>query len=245
MTRSVLGLDLGPNSIGWAILEESEETGEVLGFLDTSHANHPPAGSRVFEAGLANFDSAKEESLCQKRRFARSTRKNHARRNARRKQLKEYLSSAGMFPVDFDCKGKDPNGLLNYGYSVLRAAMARAICAAGLQPGMGIHHTNRYSGFCLADDLMEPFRPFVDQAVFHIVKNGGRSVNSETKPAILNVLGRDVDICGEITNLSMALEITASSVAKCFELQVKDGVGAPQAAKALKLPRIPEANQCH
>ncbi len=60
---------------------------------------------------------------------------------------------------------QDQNLLLNYGYAVLRAIVGRAICAAGLHPSLGIHHHNRYNAFCLADDLMEPFRPTVDRAV--------------------------------------------------------------------------------
>ena len=62
-------------------------------------------------------------------------------------------------------ENEDQNVLLNYGYAVLRAIVARAICAAGLHPSLGIHHHNRYDAFCLADDLMEPFRPAVDRAV--------------------------------------------------------------------------------
>jgi CRISPR-associated protein Cas1 len=62
-------------------------------------------------------------------------------------------------------ENEDQNILLNYGYAVLRAIIARAICTAGLHPSLGIHHHNRYNAFCLADDLMEPFRPTVDHAV--------------------------------------------------------------------------------
>lgn len=61
--------------------------------------------------------------------------------------------------------GGDQNVLLNYGYAVLRAIIARAICASGLHPSIGLHHHNRYDAFCLADDLMEPFRPLVDRTV--------------------------------------------------------------------------------
>jgi len=141
-------------------------------------------------------------------------------------------------------EGKAPNGLLNYGYTVLRAAMARAICAAGLQPSFGIHHTNKYSGFCLADDLMEPYRPFVDKAVVALVADGHDQVNQETKPKLLGVLGEDVWLCGEATRLGVALETTASSLARCFEEQVKNGLSAPQAVKAIKLPEFPSVKPC-
>ncbi|MGD9546400.1 MAG: type II CRISPR RNA-guided endonuclease Cas9 [Candidatus Krumholzibacteriia bacterium] len=100
MARYILGLDLGPNSIGWAMLEADPETGEPVGFFDTSAAQHPPMGVRVFEAGLDNFDTAKEQSLNQARRTARSMRRNHARRNARKKQLRSLLTEAGLLPED-------------------------------------------------------------------------------------------------------------------------------------------------
>jgi len=69
--------------------------------------------------------------------------------------------------------GGGPNALLNYGYAVLRAVTARAICAAGLHPSLALHHSNRYDTFCLADDLMEPFRPLVDAVVVEIVAESG------------------------------------------------------------------------
>ncbi len=67
------------------------------------------------------------------------------------------------FHRDFEAEGV--NACLNYGYAVLRAIVARALCGAGLHPGLGLHHHNRYDPFCLADDLMEPFRPIVDRVV--------------------------------------------------------------------------------
>ncbi len=70
-------------------------------------------------------------------------------------------------------EGESPNHLLNYGYAILRAIFARAICATGLHPSLGIHHHNRYNAFCLADDLMEPFRPIVDQSVLDIIGRWG------------------------------------------------------------------------
>lgn len=100
MKPYILGLDLGPNSIGWAMLEADQNSLEPVGFADTESAGHPPLGVRVFEAGLHNFGNAKEESLNQSRRAARSMRRNHARRNARRNQLKAQLIEGGLLPPD-------------------------------------------------------------------------------------------------------------------------------------------------
>lgn len=89
-----------------------------------------------------------------------------------------------------DREAADQNRLLNYGYSILRAVIARAICAAGLHPGLGIHHHNRYDAFCLADDLMEPFRPVVDHAVArHVWENGPEApLDKAAKTAVLSAL---------------------------------------------------------
>lgn len=91
---------------------------------------------------------------------------------------------ASLFPSsDFkrNIEGDDQNRLLNYGYAVLRAIVARAVCAAGLQPSLGLHHRNRYNPFCLVDDLMEPFRPVVDRAVAVLVDRDGADVPLDSK----------------------------------------------------------------
>ena len=71
-----------------------------------------------------------------------------------------------------DREGIPPNNLLNYGYAILRAVVARSLVASGLLPTLGIHHHNRYNAYCLADDIMEPYRPYVDQLVCGIIKQG-------------------------------------------------------------------------
>ncbi len=102
MSQYVLGLDLGPNSIGWAMLNCDSDGNPTEGFYDSEHAGHPPLGVRIFEAGLHNFDTAKEESLNQKRRTARSMRRNHARRNSRRRSVMRELVAAGLLPSNLD-----------------------------------------------------------------------------------------------------------------------------------------------
>lgn len=88
--------------------------------------------------------------------------------------------------------GEMPNPLLNYGYTVLRAATARAVAAAGLHPSMGIHHHNRYDAMCLVDDLMEPFRPAVDYMVARLVESGCGEVTPEAKRALVGTLAADM-----------------------------------------------------
>lgn len=108
----------------------------------------------------------------------------------------------------------DQNKLLNYGYAVLRAATARAICSSGLHPSIGLHHHNKYDTFCLADDLMEPFRPIVDEAVYCIVEDKGHEValDKESKKVIIkSIIEKRFNAQGESRSLFDVLtKITAS-----------------------------------
>lgn len=114
--------------------------------------------------------------------------------------------------------GLPPNMLLNYGYIVLRAAVARALSGSGLLPTFGIFHRNRYNNFCLADDIMEPYRPFVDRIVYKLwLMDPKVSVlEKEHKAHLLGVLTEDVDF-GKLTRpLMVGLSQTTASLAKCF-----------------------------
>jgi CRISPR-associated endonuclease Cas1 len=114
--------------------------------------------------------------------------------------------------------GLPPNNLLNYGYAVLRAIIARSLVASGLLPTLGIHHHSRYNAYCLADDIMEPFRPFVDRIVLDIVSSGVvlNDLSKELKAKLLSIPVTDVMIEGKSSPLMVAAQITTSSLAKCF-----------------------------
>ena len=113
--------------------------------------------------------------------------------------------------------GPMPNPFLNYGYTVLRAAMARAVVAAGLHPSLGIHHHNRANPMCLVDDLMEPFRPLVDCVVVRLAQAGHDEVNPETKRALAAVLALDMATERGTTPLETCLERAAQSLARAYE----------------------------
>jgi len=102
--------------------------------------------------------------------------------------------------------------MLNYGYTILRAAVARALCGGGLHPSFGLHHHNRYNAFPLADDVMEPFRPLVDREVFNFWKKGETSVTPELKPALLGILSQDVFLAGEKRPLMNALHFLSANL---------------------------------
>ncbi|HCX96882.1 MAG TPA: type II CRISPR-associated endonuclease Cas1 [Spirochaetaceae bacterium] len=112
----------------------------------------------------------------------------------------------------------DQNRLLNYGYAVLRALTARAICGSGLHPSFGLHHHNRYDPFCLASDLMEPFRPIVDRAVARIVDVHGPMVElmKDTKREIIADVMRPIDLNGESRTIFSVLARLSSSLFRIF-----------------------------
>jgi len=124
-------------------------------------------------------------------------------------------NSAAGFHRDPD--GPPPNNLLNYGYMAVRAAVARAICAAGLHPSIGFHHRNRYNAFCLADDLVEPLRPFVDARVRALVSRGKLEIDKDAKTELLGVLTETVAIGGESGPLLVALSKMTASLVRVME----------------------------
>jgi CRISPR-associated endonuclease Cas1 len=127
-----------------------------------------------------------------------------------------------MFPdiVNFrrDREGMPPNNLLNYGYAVLRAIIARALVSSGLLPTFGIHHHNRYNAYCLADDIMEPYRPFVDRLVVEIADSGVNieELSKDIKIRLLEIPTLDVIINGQRSPLMIAASQTTASLAKCY-----------------------------
>lgn len=114
-------------------------------------------------------------------------------------------------------EGEYPNPLLNYGYAILRATVARAIAGAGLMPTLGIHHSNKYNAYCLADDLMEAYRPFVDKTVVEMVTSQeGIELDKTAKQKLLNVITTDVLIANERSPLMNATHRTAASLYRCY-----------------------------
>lgn len=132
-----------------------------------------------------------------------------------------------LFPEieDFtrDRDGFPPNNLLNYGYAILRAIIARSLVGSGLLPTLGIHHHNKYNAYCLADDIMEPYRPFVDRLVKQMVGKFDDiwQLTTEMKRELLTIPTLDVKINGRRSPLMVAASTTTSSLAKCFAGETK------------------------
>lgn len=137
----------------------------------------------------------------------------------------EALAAAYYFQHLFDIegfsrnnKGIAPNNLLNYGYAILRAVTARALVSSGLMPSLGLFHSNKYNAFCLADDIMEPYRPFVDAVVYEIVETGCQieDLNTNLKSQLLQIPAIDVIIDGKLSPLMNAMSRTTNSLYECF-----------------------------
>ena len=116
-------------------------------------------------------------------------------------------------------EGDPPNNLLNYGYAILRAITARNLVASGLLPTFGIHHRNRYNAYCLADDIMEPYRPFVDEIVLQIVKSVSdySELTTEIKKMLLGIATVDVQFDNERSPLMVGMQRTTASLVQCYE----------------------------
>ena len=116
-------------------------------------------------------------------------------------------------------EGFPPNNLLNYGYSILRAMVARNLVASGLLPTLGIFHRNQYNAYCLADDIMEPYRPYVDKVICNIIRGNGKflEMTPSMKNEILQIPAMDIMIDNQKSPLMIAVQRTTASLAKCFE----------------------------
>ncbi|MCQ2975296.1 MAG: type II CRISPR-associated endonuclease Cas1 [Bacteroidales bacterium] len=116
-----------------------------------------------------------------------------------------------------------PNSLLNYGYAILRAIVARALVSSGLVVQLGIHHHNKYNPYCLADDIMEPYRPYVDEVVIEIIKRDGYSeeLTTQHKKDLLSIPVIDVIIENKKRPLEVAVSTTTASLFKCFSGELR------------------------
>jgi len=132
-----------------------------------------------------------------------------------------------VFPAELNFRrergGAPPNNLLNYGYAILRAIVARSLVSSGLLPTLSIHHHNKYNAYCLADDIMEPYRPFVDRIVLEIIHNGEdyEELTPSLKKQLLAIAAVDVEFDGETSPLMVGMSRTTASLARCYEGQAR------------------------
>lgn len=130
-----------------------------------------------------------------------------------------FCGIEGISDFTRDRDGIPPNNLLNYGYAILRGVVARALVSSGMLPTFGIHHHNRYNAYCLADDIMEPFRPYVDCLVRDIVNGcapADIALTREVKARLLQIPVLDVVIGGKRSPLMVGVSQTTASLYRCF-----------------------------
>jgi CRISPR-associated protein Cas1 len=123
--------------------------------------------------------------------------------------------------------GDPPNNLLNYGYAILRAVVARSLVGSGLLPTYGIHHRNKYNAYCLADDIMEPYRPWVDETVLELLvkeRIDPTEVTTAIKGHLLKIPAKDVRIDGQRSPLLVAVQRTTAALAQCFQEGERKGL---------------------
>lgn len=115
-----------------------------------------------------------------------------------------------------DREGVAPNNLLNYGYAILRAIVARSLISSGLLLTIGIHHQNKYNAYCLADDIMEPYRPYIDEKVYTLFQKGVDTLTTEVKTTFLQIPIYDVYLNNQNCTLHYAVAQTTASLYRCF-----------------------------
>lgn len=118
----------------------------------------------------------------------------------------------------------EPNNLLNYGYAILRATVARSLLASGLLPTLGYHHRNKYNAYCLADDVMEPYRPYVDELVLELTRSTDdyQTLTPTLKQKLLQIPVLDVTINGKKSPLMVAVQQTTASLYQCYAREQKE-----------------------
>jgi CRISP-associated protein Cas1 len=181
------------------IIEKINNQGQLLTKITGTKNSFEFLASKVLSGDTTNMEGV-AANLYWKSFFDQSDSKLAKQKNFKRERFGDY-----------------PNNFLNYGYAILRAATARALSGSGLLNTLGIHHKSKYNAFALADDIMEPFRPLIDEKVYEIMQTyEEQELNTKIKAELLQVLTRTVYFKEEKSPLMVALQKTASSLQQCY-----------------------------
>lgn len=169
-------------------------------------------------AFLLSTDKAHIQSVMKLRELSRSVLSGDTQNNEGQAAAIYWSKAMGIDGFTRGRKDEAPNNLLNYGYAILRALCARALVGSGLLPAYGIFHANKYNAYCLADDIMEPYRPFVDAVVYDLIQqhHDYEQLTPELKQSLLRIPALDVVIDGKRSPLLVAMSRTSSSLSDCF-----------------------------
>jgi CRISPR-associated protein Cas1 len=214
----------GRNHLPAAVLLPLSDHSQVVWRINEQIGITAPCRKRLWQqlvqakirAQAANLEtgSPPHSKLLDYARLVRSGDPKNLEAQAARVYWMNFLPEEAVFRRDSD--GDGMNALLNYGYAVMRAAIARAIVGVGFLPALGLHHSNRSNSFCLADDLIEPLRPLVDARARELFRQGARSVDPEAKVGLLKLLAEDVAFGSETGPLMVNLHRFAASLVRCY-----------------------------
>ena len=219
----------GRNHLPVAVLLPVSDHSNVVWRLRDQIAVGKPLSKQLWQqlirakirASAANLElgSPAKSKLLELARQVRSGDPTNIEAQAARVYWQNWLTSDISFRRDVD--GEGLNSLLNYGYAVVRAAIARALVAAGLTPALGLKHSNRGNAFALADDLIEPLRALVDERVRELFHLGFLELGPEAKAGLLKLLAEDVQIGSESGPLMVCLHRYVASLVKCYQGEAK------------------------
>ncbi|MDT7829269.1 type II CRISPR-associated endonuclease Cas1 [Pricia sp. S334] len=211
-----------PCSLLQPLVGHTEQTERIRHQLNASQPLKKNLWQQTIEAKIhnqANHLLRREKNALKLKRWAKEVKSGDTGNH-------EAIAAAYYFQNLFDAiegfsrnqKGVPPNNLLNYGYAVLRAVTARALISSGMLPTVGIYHRNKYNPFCLADDIMEAYRPYVDAMVYEISETEPEidELNQNIKAQLLTIPAMDVFIDGKWSPLMIAMSRTTSSLYDCF-----------------------------
>ncbi len=216
----------------WANWLNDEASGSVPIFCSEKMGTDPLAAETPHQRDSPHFAATTGASLAEIADRASGSRE---------------MATVPAFRRDPDLPGL--NSYLNYGYAVVRAAIARAIVAAGLLPSIGLHHRNRSNAFCLADDLIEPLRPLVDDRVRELHRQGYEELNQPAKAALLEILADRVQFGDEVGPLMVELHRYVASLVRCFtgearELEIPRATDAAEPSPNPSLPGRGNSTPC-
>src|SRR5680860_1176 len=211
-----------PCSLLQPLVGHTEQTERMRYQLNASQPLKKNLWQQTVEAKIdnqANHLLSREKNALKLKRWVKEVKSGDAGNH-------EAIAAAYYFQLLFDDvegfsrnqKGVPPNNLLNYGYAILRAVTARALISSGMLPSVGIFHRNKYNAFCLADDIMEPYRPYVDAMVYEIIEDEPdfEELTQNIKAQLLTIPAMDVFIDHQWSPLMVAMSRTTSSLYDCF-----------------------------
>lgn len=217
----------GNNHLPSALLLPLADHGQVVWRLQDQLRARRPLCKRLWKqliqakirAAARNLplDEPARKKLLALAREVRSGDPKNVEAHAARVYWSKWVPEEAQFRRDTD--GEGINSLLNYGYAIVRAALARAIVAAGMHPAIGLKHRHRANAFCLADDLIEPLRPLVDARARDLYRQGLRGITRDTKAGLLQLLADEVQLGQEIGPLMVNLHRFVASFAQCLRAE--------------------------